>query len=146
MSVLVALILLAVVLFVVAYRTYGKFLDRTFGIDAKNITPAHTEYDGVDYVPASTPVLMGHHFSSIAGAGPIVGPIIAVAFFGWLPAVIWIVVGSILVGARLVHVAVEVHGRVEHLARHERRQGANVVHIVHEVGPVPAGQPIVADD
>jgi len=96
--VLVALILLAIVLFVVAYRTYGRFLDRNFGIDARSTTPAHTEYDGVDYVPTSTPVLMGHHFSSIAGAGPIVGPIIAVAFFGWLPAVIWIVVGSILVG------------------------------------------------
>ena len=95
---LLAIILIAVVLFVLAYRVYGRFLDRQFDIDPGKKTPAHTNYDGLDYVPARTPVLMGHHFSSIAGAGPIVGPIIAVAFFGWLPAVIWIVVGSILIG------------------------------------------------
>jgi carbon starvation protein len=83
---------------VLAYRIYGRFLDRQFDIDAANQTPAHTEFDGLDYVPARTPVLMGHHFSSIAGAGPIVGPIIAVAFFGWLPAVLWIIIGSILIG------------------------------------------------
>jgi carbon starvation protein len=95
---LLAIILVAVVLFVLAYRFYGGFLDRQFNIDAGNRTPAHTDFDGVDFVPARTPVLMGHHFSSIAGAGPIVGPIIAVAFFGWLPAVLWIVLGSILIG------------------------------------------------
>jgi len=90
--------LAAVVLFVLAYRFYGGFLDRTFNVDPGRATPAHTRYDGVDYVPARAQVLMGHHFSSIAGAGPIVGPIIAVAFFGWLPAVLWIVIGSILIG------------------------------------------------
>jgi len=95
---LIAIILVAIVAFALAYRFYGGFLDRQFGIDSSQPTPAHTEFDGVDYVPARTPVLMGHHFSSIAGAGPIVGPIIAVAFFGWLPAVIWIIVGSILIG------------------------------------------------
>jgi carbon starvation protein len=96
--VLVTIILIGIVLFVLAYRFYGRWLDRQFGIDATHVTPAQTKYDGVDYVPTRTPVLMGHHFSSIAGAGPIVGPIIAVSFFGWLPAVLWIILGSILIG------------------------------------------------
>jgi len=95
---LVAIILIGAFLFVLAYRIYGRWLDREFGIDPNHTTPAHKNYDGVDYVPARTPVLMGHHFSSIAGAGPIVGPIIAVSFFGWLPAVLWIIIGSILIG------------------------------------------------
>lgn len=95
---LAGIIFVAVILFILAYRFYGAFLDRQFGIAPENSTPAHDNYDGVDYVPARTAVLMGHHFSSIAGAGPIVGPIIAVAFFGWLPAVLWIVIGSILIG------------------------------------------------
>jgi carbon starvation protein len=95
---LVTILLISVVLFVLAYRWYGRFLDRQFGVDPRQQTPATTQYDGLDYVPAKTPVLMGHHFSSIAGAGPIVGPIIAVAFFGWLPAVLWIVIGSIFIG------------------------------------------------
>jgi carbon starvation protein len=95
---LLVIIIIAVILFAVAYRVYGRFLDRQFSINPENKTPAHTQFDGLDFVPARTPVLMGHHFSSIAGAGPIVGPIIAVAFFGWLPAVIWIVLGSILIG------------------------------------------------
>lgn len=95
---LAVIILAGVVLFVLAYRFYGRYLDRQFDIDPGKKTPAHTRYDGVDYVPAWTPVLFGHHFSSIAGAGPIVGPIIAVSFFGWLPAVLWIILGSILIG------------------------------------------------
>ncbi len=112
---LIAIILIAVVAFAIAYRVYGRFLDRQFGINPDNKTPAHTEYDGVDYVPARTPVLMGHHFSSIAGAGPIVGPIIAVAFFGWLPAVIWIVLGSILIGG--VHDYAALVVSIRHRAR-----------------------------
>lgn len=95
---MLVLLLLAISVFALAYRFYGRFLDKTFNIDSRRETPAHTNYDGSDYMPARTVVLMGHHFSSIAGAGPIVGPIIAVAFFGWLPAVIWIIVGSIFVG------------------------------------------------
>jgi len=95
---LLVIIVIAMVMFIVAYRVYGRILERWFDIKPERPTPAHTEYDGLDYVPAKTPVLMGHHFSSIAGAGPIVGPIIAVAFFGWLPAVLWIVLGSILIG------------------------------------------------
>lgn len=80
------------------YRFYGRFLERQFDVDPSRPTPAVTMTDGVDYVPASKPVLFGHHFSSIAGAGPIVGPIAAALAFGWLPALAWILVGAILVG------------------------------------------------
>ena len=92
------LIVLAIVIFVVAYLTYGRYLAKTWGIDPSRTTPAHEMEDGVDYVPAKTAVLMGHHFSSIAGAGPINGPIQA-AFFGWVPCFLWIVIGGIFFGA-----------------------------------------------
>ncbi|MBQ9927777.1 MAG: carbon starvation protein A [Lachnospiraceae bacterium] len=92
------LILLAIVIFVVAYLTYGRYLAKTWGIDPSRKTPAIELEDGVDYCPAKTPVLMGHHFSSIAGAGPINGPIQA-AFFGWVPCFLWIVIGGIFFGA-----------------------------------------------
>ena len=85
--------------FVVAFFTYGKYLSRLFGTDPTRLTPAHTLQDGRDYHPARASVLMGHHFSSIAGAGPIVGPILATMAFGWLPSVLWIVLGSIFIGA-----------------------------------------------
>ncbi len=87
-----------IIIFFIAYRLYGRFLDKTFEIDNNRETPSHTDYDGIDKVPTKTPVLLGHHFSSIAGAGPIVGPIIAGAAFGWVPAILWIVIGSIFVG------------------------------------------------
>ena len=92
------LIVLAIVIFVAAYLTYGRYLAKTWGIDPSRTTPAHEMEDGVDYVPAKTAVLMGHHFSSIAGAGPINGPIQA-AFFGWVPCFLWIVIGGIFFGA-----------------------------------------------
>lgn len=94
----VVLILLAIAIFVVAYLTYGRFLAKSWGIDPSKPTPAHTMEDGVDYMPAKTPVLMGHHFSSIAGAGPVNGPIQA-AFFGWVPCFLWIIIGGIFFGA-----------------------------------------------
>lgn len=94
----IVLILVAIVIFVVAYKTYGKYLAKIWGLDASKETPSHTMTDGVDYVPAKAPVLMGHHFSSIAGAGPINGPIQA-AFFGWVPVFLWIVIGGIFFGA-----------------------------------------------
>ncbi len=80
-----------------AYRYYGEFITRKLSVDNKNKTPSHTMYDGVDYCPAKTPVLVGHHFASIAGAGPIVGPIIA-ASFGWIPVYVWIIFGAIFIG------------------------------------------------
>ena len=88
----------AIVFFIFAYRFYGKFLNKHFEIDDSRKTPSHTEYDGVDKVPTKTAVLLGHHFSSIAGAGPIVGPIIAAAAFGWVPAILWVIIGSIFIG------------------------------------------------
>lgn len=85
------------VLFIIAYVTYGSYLAKAWGIDSNKATPAHTMSDGVDYVAAKPQVLLGHHFSSIAGAGPITGPIQA-AIFGWLPVVLWIVLGGIFFG------------------------------------------------
>ena len=84
--------------FVAAYFIYGGFLKRVFQVDPNRPTPANTQYDGIDYVPTPKMVLFGHHFASIAGPGPIVGPIMA-AYFGWLPALIWILIGCVFVGA-----------------------------------------------
>jgi carbon starvation protein len=92
------LLVVSVVLFFAGYLFYGRFLARKFRLDKNRETPAHTMRDGVDYVPAKAPVLLGHHFASIAGAAPIVGPITA-AVFGWVPVFLWIVVGGIFMGA-----------------------------------------------
>ena len=81
-----------------AYRIYGSFLSRRCELDDEQKTPAYKNEDGVDYTPTRASVLFGHHFSSIAGAGPIVGPILAAMYFGWGPTWAWILVGSILVG------------------------------------------------
>lgn len=93
----IELILIALVVYVVAYKLYGGFITKRLDVNNKNETPSHTMYDGVDYCPAKAPVLLGHHFASIAGAGPIVGPVIA-AGFGWIPVYLWIVFGSIFIG------------------------------------------------
>lgn len=91
--------LLSGVGFVVAYHTYGRYLARKiFDINPEAITPAHELEDGVDFVPTKRSIVFGHHFTSIAGTGPIVGPAIAV-FWGWLPALLWVVLGSIFIGA-----------------------------------------------
>lgn len=95
---LAVVFVISILLFIMAYRFYGRFLDRHFGIDDNRKTPSHTDYDGIDKVPTKTAVLLGHHFSSIAGAGPIVGPIIAAAAFGWVPAILWVIIGSIFIG------------------------------------------------
>lgn len=91
------LIVIGIVIFFIAYITYGAWLAKEWGIDPSRETPANTKYDGIDYCPAKKPVLLGHHFSSIAGAGPILGPIGA-SIFGWLPVALWIIVGSIFFG------------------------------------------------
>lgn len=92
------LLLICVAILVIGYIFYGGWLCKQWGVGEGNKeTPAHTMEDGVDYVPAKAPVLMGHHFSSIAGAGPITGPIGA-AIFGWLPVALWILVGGIFFG------------------------------------------------
>ncbi len=94
----VVILLVGIAILLVAYVTYGKWLAKQWGIDEKRVTPAHEMEDGKDYVPAKTPVLLGHHFSSIAGAGPINGPIQA-AVFGWVPVMLWILIGGVFIGA-----------------------------------------------
>jgi carbon starvation protein len=95
---LALLLLISAVLLFAAYRFYGSYVYKKFGLDDTRKSPAHQLRDGVDYEPSKPIVVLGHHFASIAGAGPIVGPIIAVTF-GWIPAVIWILVGGIFFGA-----------------------------------------------
>ncbi|HCK54903.1 MAG TPA: carbon starvation protein A [Planctomycetaceae bacterium] len=85
--------------YLVAYHTYGRWLSRKiFKLDADAVVPSHELRDDVDFVPTKKEVIFGHHFTSIAGTGPIVGPAIAV-FWGWLPALVWVLVGSIFFGA-----------------------------------------------
>ena len=89
---------LAFVAYAVAYRVYSRFLSqRLFDLDPERLTPAHTMEDGVDYVPTQPAVLFGHHYASITGLAPMLGPAIAV-IWGWLPALLWVVLGSILIG------------------------------------------------
>ncbi len=92
------ILLVSFVVLLAAYFTYGRFLERKWGIDEKAPTPAHTMRDGVDYVPTGASVVFGHEFASVAGAGPINGPIIA-AMFGWVPVILWILLGGIFFGA-----------------------------------------------
>lgn len=92
------LLIICIAILILGYIFYGGWLCKQWGVgDSRKPTPAHEMEDGVDYVPAKAPVLMGHHFSSIAGAGPITGPIGA-AMFGWVPVVLWILVGGIFFG------------------------------------------------
>jgi carbon starvation protein len=93
----IELILIALLMYVVAYRFYGGFITQRLDVNDSKKTPSHTMYDGVDYCPAKPPVLLGHHFASIAGAGPIVGPVIA-AGFGWVPVYLWILFGAVFIG------------------------------------------------
>ena len=86
---------LSIFLFFIGYRYYSKFLaEKIYQLNPDFMTPAHEFNDGVDYVPANKFVLLGHHFTSIAGAAPIVGPAIAV-YWGWLPAMLWVVFGTV---------------------------------------------------
>jgi carbon starvation protein len=93
-----ALVLAGTAFLVLGYVLYGKLLERRLEVDPGRETPAYTLRDDLDYVPARPAVLFGHHFSSIAGAGPIVGPVIAATAFGWLPAVLWVALGAVLIG------------------------------------------------
>lgn len=95
------LMLVAIAWLVAGYTVYGRFVARrVLGVDASRPTPAHTRFDGVDFVPARHWwVLFGHHFSSICAAGPIVGPALAVAYWGWAPSLAWVLLGGVLLGA-----------------------------------------------
>ena len=92
------LLLIACSVFLCGYFLYSRLIGKVLGIDPSRETPAITKNDGVDYVPAHPTVLFGHHFAAIAGAGPIVGPILA-AEFGWLSVTLWIVLGCVFIGA-----------------------------------------------
>lgn len=97
MNALVILVISLVVL-ICGYLFYGRWLAKVWGVDPSRETPAHTLADGNDYCAAKAPVLLGHHFASIAGAGPINGPIQA-AIFGWVPVLLWILIGGVFFGA-----------------------------------------------
>ena len=90
---------IALLSFYLGYRFYSRFIsDKILGLDEDLITPAHEFNDGIDFVPTKRHILFGHHFTSIAGAAPIIGPCIA-AYWGWLPALLWIIIGTIFMGA-----------------------------------------------
>ena len=104
-------------IFFLGYRYYSAYLARrVYGLDPEFVTPAHSMRDGVDYVPTNKHVLFGHHFTSVAGAAPIVGPAIAV-FWGWLPALLWVTLGTVLAAG--VHdfgaIAVSVRHRAQNI-------------------------------
>jgi carbon starvation protein len=118
---------LSCALFALGYALYGTLLARWLDLDTNRTTPACAVNDGVDYVPAKAPFLLGQHFSAIAAAGPIVGPILGALWFGWLPAMIWIVFGAIFFGA--VHDFLSLVSSVRHKA-------CSIVELVHEhLGP-----------
>jgi len=91
---------LALLVFVLGYCFYARFIGRRIFQDEDPgfRTPAHEFEDGVDFVPTKRPILFGHHFTSIAGAAPIIGPCVA-AYWGWLPALLWVVLGTVFMGA-----------------------------------------------
>ncbi|WP_226042681.1 carbon starvation CstA family protein [Natrinema sp. DC36] len=98
MTKLLTVLGVTVVIFAIAYMVYGRFLHRSFDLDEDRTTPAHRHRDGMEYVPSPKAVLFGHHFSSIAGGAVIIGPITAALAWGWVPAVLWIVVGTVIFG------------------------------------------------
>jgi len=102
----------ALVTFSIGYVGYSRYLARFVELDEERETPAHKYDDGQEYVPSKKPVLLGHHYSSIAGGAPIAGPITAAAAFGWLPALIWIAVGNPIFGA--VHDFMSLSSSVRH--------------------------------
>jgi len=95
----ITLVVLVLGTFTVGYLGYSRYLSRFVELDDDNETPAHKYEDGQEYVPSKKPVLLGHHYSSIAGGAPIVGPITAAIAWGWLPAFLWVAIGNPLFGA-----------------------------------------------
>jgi carbon starvation protein len=111
------------VTFTIGYVGYSRYLAQFLELDEGNETPAHKYEDGQEYVPAKKPVLLGHHYSSIAGGAPIVGPITAGAIWGWVPALLWIAVGNPLMGS--VHDFVSLSGSLRH-------EGKSIGYIIGE--------------
>ncbi|MFT3985820.1 MAG: carbon starvation CstA family protein, partial [Lachnospiraceae bacterium] len=114
---MVLLVVVGCALFlVVGYLTYGKFLtEKVFELDDSNPVPSQEINDGVDYVPAKKGMLLGQHFSAIAAAGPINGPILAAVMFGWVPALLWVLLGSLFIGG--VHDMGSLVASVRHKAK-----------------------------
>ena len=117
------LLLVGCGLFALAYFFYSKFVAKAIGVDPDRPTPAHTMGDGIDYVPAHPMVLYGHHFAAIAGAGPIIGPVLA-AQFGWASVALWIVLGCIFIGS--MHDMVTLFLSVRH-------QGKSIGSVIEDV-------------
>src|SRR5213595_1489252 len=118
---LLYIVLPAALILLTAYFTYGKLLESLFELNPQRKTPAHELQDGLDYEPLTPSALLPQHFSAIAAARPIVGPILAGLTFGWLPALIWILVGSIFIGG------VHDFGSLVASIRHKARSIAEVV-------------------
>ncbi|MCZ7650573.1 MAG: carbon starvation protein A [Thermoanaerobaculia bacterium] len=118
-----------------AYRLYGGWIARRLGIDDRRATPAHTRADGVDYVATPRAYLFAQHFSAIAAAGPIAGPILAAQAFGWGPCLLWIALGVVLIGA--VHDFTALAASVRHGAR-------SIAEIAREQLGRPAGRAMMA--
>ncbi|MCC7474251.1 MAG: carbon starvation protein A [Pirellulales bacterium] len=112
---LLTVVLAAGVVLGSAYLAYGRFLSRFLKLDPSRTTPAVEFRDGVDFDPIEPKFLLGQHFSAIAAAGPIVGPILAGIYFGWVPALVWILVGSIFIGG--VHDIAALTASIRHKAR-----------------------------
>jgi carbon starvation protein len=106
------IVALVLTTFTVSYIAYGRYLSQFVGLDDSRETPAHKYRDGQEYVPAKKPVLLGHHYSSIAGGAPVVGPITAALIWGWVPAVLWVAIGNPLMGA--VHDFVSLSSSLRH--------------------------------
>ncbi|MFB6108614.1 MAG: carbon starvation protein A [Haloplanus sp.] len=108
----IVLVIASLVTFTVGYFGYSKYLSQFVELDEARETPAHKYEDGQEYVPAKKPVLLGHHYSSIAGGAPIVGPITAGILWGWVPALLWIAIGNPLLGS--VHDFVSLSASLRH--------------------------------
>jgi carbon starvation protein len=115
MTQVIWLVAAVLVTFTIGYVGYSRYLSRFVELDNSNETPAHKYEDGQEYVPAKKPVLLGHHFSSIAGGAPIVGPITAGAIWGWVPALLWVAIGNPLLGS--VHDFVSLSSSMRHDGR-----------------------------
>jgi len=112
MTQIIWIIAAVLVTFTMGYVGYSRYLTQFVELDEEAETPAHKYEDGQEYVPSKKPVLLGHHYSSIAGGAPIVGPITAGAIWGWVPALLWIAIGNPLMGA--VHDFVSLSGSLRH--------------------------------
>ena len=112
MTAVIWLVITVLVLFSAGYIGYSRYLAQFVELDEANETPAHKYEDGQEYVPAKKPVLLGHHYASIAGGAPIVGPITAGVVWGWVPALLWIAIGNPLMGS--VHDFVSLSGSLRH--------------------------------